>query len=362
MLFNIVPPQIVSKTNESELIVYFKNGSYIQLKGADDPDALRGAGPVGLVLDEFAEQKPDAWGVLEPIVRANGGWVWFVGTPKGRNHLYDMYVQGQMGHHEWKSWILKASTSGIISAEQLEESRKSMPGPLYNQEWECEFLEGQGQVFRGVREICTALPKKPETNKHYVMGVDVAKVTDYTVLTVYDRSNNSQVYQDRFQTLDWPFQKQKIKSVSDHYNHALVVLDATGVGDPIADDLIRAGVPVEPFKISEISKRELVEKLTIWIDQERFRMLPIEDTLLEFDNFSYELGPTGKIRYGAKTGKHDDIVMAHALAIYGLEPVTTPIKTIVTNPVRMEFLKQKRTYEKQDDWGFTPENDIIEYD
>lgn len=321
MLFGIIPKELIAKVNESELVVYFKNGSYYQLIGADNADRLRGAGPFGVVFDEMDTQKNDVWPTVEPILRANGGWAWFIGTPKGKQKLFQLYNLGQMGHPEWKSWLLKASTSGIIPAHQLAESRRTQPEAHYNQEWECEFLEGEGAVFRNVREACTAVERQPQKDHTYVMGVDLAKVQDWTVITVYDRSNNQQVYQDRFQTIEWPFQKARIQAVAERFNRALVVLDATGIGDPIADDLLRAGVAVEPFKITEQTKKDLIEKLSIWIEQKKLAMLPLDETLFEFDNFSYEIGPTGKIRYQAREGLHDDIVLAHSLAVYSLAPL-----------------------------------------
>src|SRR3990167_9749728 len=113
MLFNIVPKQVIEKTNEAELVVYFKNKSILQLKGADKPERLLGAGPVGVVLDEFAEMKAETWdSIIQPIVRANGGWCWFVGTPKGKNHLFKHYQMGLLASTEWKSFLLKASQSG----------------------------------------------------------------------------------------------------------------------------------------------------------------------------------------------------------------------------------------------------------
>ena len=68
MLFNIIPQQLIAKKNDAELIVYFKNGSIYQIKGADHPDSLRGAGPYGMVLDEFATMKKEAWDILEPFL------------------------------------------------------------------------------------------------------------------------------------------------------------------------------------------------------------------------------------------------------------------------------------------------------
>ena len=117
MLFGIIPPELVESKNESELLVKFKNGSIYQLLGADNPDRLRGAGPMGIVLDEYDTMKNDVWPVVEPILRQNGGWAWFVGTPKGKQKLYDLYNLGQTDNKEWKSWLLKASASGIITPE-----------------------------------------------------------------------------------------------------------------------------------------------------------------------------------------------------------------------------------------------------
>jgi hypothetical protein len=357
MLQRVIPPELIARKNEPELTLYLHSGNIICLKGADNPDSLRGAGPYGVIFDEFATMKYETWGIVEPILRANGGWAWFIGTPKGKNHLYTMYNKGCSGNPEWKSYLLKASLSGIVPAKELNESKESMSQALFNQEWECEFLEGEGSVFRGVRKVCDATPQKPIDGHTYVMGVDLAKVRDFTVITVYDRENNRQVYQDRFQTLEWPFQKTKIKAISDHYNNALAIIDATGIGDPIADDLTRSGVPVEPFKITEQTKKDIIEKLSVWIEQEQLHMINNPDTLLEFDNFSYEIGPTGKIRYGAPDGFHDDIVISHALAIWSLVPLTRGVVIKPKTAIQKAYEEAKQDYEEEengeelDEWG-----------
>lgn len=365
MLFNIIPKELIERTNEQELVVYFKNGSVLQLKGADEPDTLRGAGPYGVILDEFAHMKFEAWQVIEPIIRANGGWAWFIGTPKGRNHLYDFYNRGQSGHHEWKSYILKASESGVIPLDQLEESRKTSTADTFSQEYECAFLEGEGQVFRGVKEIMVGEPKEPVPNHLYVLGVDLAKSQDWTVIRVYDREDNALVYSNRFQHLEWPYQKAKIRAVAEHYNKGLVSVDATGLGDPIADDLLRSGVSVEPVKISQIVKKELIEKLSIWIEQKKFKMFYQEYALFEYENFSYTRGPTGVYHYGAPVGYHDDVVLADALAIRQLQPVINSDNVREPTPTQVAFIRAKRKYEQDndgDDSGFnqweTPTEDI----
>ena len=356
MLFEIVPEELILKKNEQELVLYFKNGSILQLKGADQPERLLGANPMGVVLDEFAEMKRETWDrIIEPIVRANNGWCWFIGTPRGKNHLYEFYNRGLQGNSEWKSWRLRASQSGIIDYQQLMNSKETMSQALFNQEWETEFLEGEGAVFKGVREAMTAAPMnpdKPEYKEHmFVMGVDLAKVTDYTVIRVYDRGTNSLVYTDRFNKIEYPFQKKKIQAIAKHYNNALCSIDATGIGDPIVDDLLRSGVAVEPFKITEQSKKELIEKLSIWIEQKKIRLLRPEFdpyALTEYDNFSYEIGPTGKVRYGARDGFHDDVVIADALAIWLLQPLFYEQPTNQDNAVRRYYQKKVLENEQYD--------------
>lgn len=321
MLFGIIPEGVIAKKNQSELSITLINGSIIKLMGADNPDRLRGAGPLGLILDEYDTMKDDVWPILQPILRQNGGWAWFVGTPKGKQKLFDLYNLGQSGNPEWKSWLLKASTSGVIDLEQLENAKNTMSQALYNQEFECDFLEGEGSVFRNVRDVCTAIPREPVSGHMYVMGVDLAKLQDYTVIVIYDRATNSQVYQARFNKIEWPFQKSKIKAIAEHYNGALIYPDATGLGDPVVDDLIREGLAVEPVKLNNQTKKEMIEKMSIWIETKKLRMLNIEETLIEFDNFSYEISQTGNIRYNAPVGFHDDIVIAHCLAVQGLFPL-----------------------------------------
>jgi Terminase RNaseH-like domain len=344
MLFRIIPEELVAKYNQQELVVYFKNGSIMQLKGADDPDALRGPGPLGIVFDEFDTMKYEAWGVMEPVLRANGGWAWFIGTYKGKKNLYRLYQRGQGDNKEWYSSMLKASESGIIDQDQLAEAKAGMSEALYAQEFECDPLEGEGIVFRGTKEIATATPHTPLPEHVYVMGVDLAKYQDWTDISVFDRQTNAEVYHDRFQQIEWPFQKKRIKAVHDHYNHALVRLDATGVGDPIADDLARDGVSVDPFKITSQSKKELIEKLVISIEQKSIRILPVQQVIDEFESFSYGLSPTGQVTYQAPQGFHDDAVISKALAIYDLFPKykvrTEPEKT----PMQQAFEKQKEEF------------------
>lgn len=82
-------PLLAKPPNESELRVDLVNGSMIRLYGADNPDALRGPYLDGVVLDEFADMKPEVWHeVVRPMLADRRGWATFIGTPKGKNEFF----------------------------------------------------------------------------------------------------------------------------------------------------------------------------------------------------------------------------------------------------------------------------------
>ena len=95
MLTQQIPPEYIAKTNETMLSINLKNGSTISLKGAEKHDNLRGRSLDFVVLDEFADMRPEAWfEVIRPSLSDRQGGALFIGTPKGRNHFYDLYGKG----------------------------------------------------------------------------------------------------------------------------------------------------------------------------------------------------------------------------------------------------------------------------
>lgn len=125
--------------HEQELRVDFPNGGRVRLYGADNYERLRGIYLDGVVPDEYGDFDPRAWSeVIRPALTDRKGWAAFIGTPKGRNHFADVWNQAQ-DNPDWYSLMLKASQTGIISAEELADARASMSEDQYNQEFECSF-------------------------------------------------------------------------------------------------------------------------------------------------------------------------------------------------------------------------------
>jgi len=117
-------PLLAKPPNESELRVDLINGSMIRLYGADNPDALRGPYLDGVVLDEFADMKPEVWNeVVRPMLADRQGWATFIGTPKGKNEFWRLYESAKKDP-AWFHMMLKASESGIIAAPELADLRR----------------------------------------------------------------------------------------------------------------------------------------------------------------------------------------------------------------------------------------------
>jgi phage terminase large subunit len=130
---------IRTAANVSELSVDLINRSRVRLFGADNPDSLRGIYLDGATLDEVADMKPRIWGeVIRPLLADRGGWATFIGTPKGKNEFHRIW-KNALSDPAWYTLLLKASQSGLVSADELAEVRKHITEDQYEQEFECSF-------------------------------------------------------------------------------------------------------------------------------------------------------------------------------------------------------------------------------
>lgn len=137
------PPEIISNLNNTDMKITVKNNSLFQLIGSDKIDSIVGTNPVGVVFSEYAVQDPNAWGFLRPILAENNGWATFISTPRGQNHLHQLY-RNALHDPLWHTQLNRASETGAIPQEVLERERKEIiqqfgTDALYQQEYECSF-------------------------------------------------------------------------------------------------------------------------------------------------------------------------------------------------------------------------------
>lgn len=148
MLLMTLPRQYIHKTNESSLTVTLLNGSTISLKGAEKPDNLRGRSLDFVVLDEFADMRPEAWfEVLRPSLSDRKGSALFIGTPKGRNHFYDLWTRGVDKESGWSSYQFTTIEGGNVSQSEIEQAKRDLDERTFNQEYQAQFVNYSGIIY-----------------------------------------------------------------------------------------------------------------------------------------------------------------------------------------------------------------------
>lgn len=163
------------KINETELSIVLKNGSTISLKGAENPDSLRGVSLSYVVIDEVAEVDETLWTeVVRPALADQEGGALFIGTPKGKgNWSYELYQIENYQPDIWKSFQFTTISGGRVSKEEIEQARKDMSEKQFRQEFLATFETFEGTVAwafereHNVREIETPL-NKPITDILYI--------------------------------------------------------------------------------------------------------------------------------------------------------------------------------------------------
>lgn len=163
-LLAALPAKWIYKINETTLTITLINKTRIELKGADNPDSLRGVGVHYLVMDEVQDIDPQAWKkVLRPTLASTGGHALFIGTPKSYNFLYELYIVGQKEENiergRWRSWQFPTMTSPFIPPEEIQAAMDDMDEKSFNQEFNASFETMSGRVYH-------AFDRKVHTGKY----------------------------------------------------------------------------------------------------------------------------------------------------------------------------------------------------
>ena len=146
-----VPQKLVNKKNEVELSLTLTNGSVIELKGAENPDTLRGVKIRGMVIDEIASIRNWDWlysEVLRPTLTDYVAPVLFISTPKGYNHFYELFNRGQDVSGEYKSWRFTSYDNPYISKEEIDHAKKELTEDTFQQEYMAQFKRYTGLVYK----------------------------------------------------------------------------------------------------------------------------------------------------------------------------------------------------------------------
>lgn len=320
-LAKVLPKEHYKVKNKPYPEIRTSGNSILQGKSAENPISLLGEELDFLVVDEAAEIDKDIWyRYLFPTTHDRNAKTIFISTPRGRNWLYHRWLEEH--NYSGATFQFPSNARPNFPEAEWKKAQEVLDKDLFAEQYLAQFVDAASSVFK-VDDIKRITNKNaledPIEGESYVMGVDLAKKEDRTIITVAKRSANRIVYIEKHNQEYYPFQKRRIITVARRYNNAEVLVDSTGVGEPIFDDLFDAGLLVEDFRFSNQSKNNLINKLRIFITEGHLTIPDDEELRQELLSINKTLTPNLSIRYSAPKGSRDDMVWSLALAVWGLD-------------------------------------------
>lgn len=310
-------------------------GGRCLFRSLDNPDNARSKTADLIVVDEAGDVIETAWAeVLYPMLMDTHGGAWLMGTPKGRNWFWREFTTASdnartMG--EWAAWQIPTLGCRIedgtlvraphpyenpnIPFEEVRAIFDRTPERTFRQEILAEFIEDGGSVFRGVRAAATARAiTHAEPGRRYLVGVDWGKSEDFTVITVLDDETGEVVRIDRFNQIDYTIQRARVVAAFEAFRPMSVVVERNSIGEPLIEELVRAGLPVQPFTTTNASKSLVIDALALAFERGDIKIPDDPVLIAELEAFEMERLPGGAFRFSAPSGMHDDCVMSLAFA------------------------------------------------
>lgn len=323
MLRQYDPAKITWDANETELRIDLANGASIWFKGADDPDNLYGEDVYGAVIDEATRVKEESWYAVRSTLTATGGPVKIIGNVRGRkNWAYRLAQRAKAGAQDmahFKLTAFDAVEGGILPMSEVDDARRTLPERVFKELYLAEPSDDGGNPF-GLDAIARNARDYLAPGPAVAYGVDLAKSVDYTVVCGLN-FGGAVCELERWQS-DWGQTRRRLIDMigadlrpGGKYRETGVpaLIDSTGVGDPIFEDLDRVIDSVEGFKFSAQSKQQLMEGLAGAFQRDEIKV-PRGWLTDELEVFEFEFRPGGTVRYSAPEGFHDDGVCGLALA------------------------------------------------
>lgn len=163
---------VISNSHINNLQIKLVNGATISLKGADRPETMRGVSLKFLVLDEYADMKPDVFEqILRPALADQKGCAMFIGTPMGRNHFYELYKYAELDDDEtYKAWHFTSYDNPLLDPDEIDIAKRSMSSYAFRQEFMASFEARGSEMFK---EDWVSFGEEPDEGDYYI-AIDLA--------------------------------------------------------------------------------------------------------------------------------------------------------------------------------------------
>jgi hypothetical protein len=334
------------RVNKHDRIIENKTtGAKLWMKTTETPESLLGKGINLAVMDEAARMDEGIWdGYIRPnLADGSKGRAFMISNPFGYNWFYNAYRMGlkdsPVKDPDYVSFKFPTALEDIdgniigtnnpaISVTELGAIKRSTPRSRWISEYLGEFKEGTGTRFKNWdRCIDDSIIiadehewfENPIEGHLYYIGVDIAKLEDFTVVCVMDRMTHRLVGFYRVNQMSWDYMRQKVLDISNRYFGGEIILDATGHGgDMFSENLMEIGANVDTeFKYTNKTKTMLIDKLSLFMERGTIRFPKIPVLIEEIRSFTYKIMESGLIKLGS--ARPDDTLNALALACWKLQ-------------------------------------------
>lgn len=328
---------VISSYSKSSHTVEFVNNSVIYFKSYQNADSARGYHISGLlVVDEASwmasdENSNDFDMIFLPMLQNHRqSKCLIISSPRGTNWFYKYYLRGQRsGRWTNKSVISFHSTyldNPFCDKNEIEELRKSLPDAIFRQEFMAEFISHAMSAFGETYKKCLQQydysTLKPSPYEKYYMGIDVGRNEDYTVATVISSISGKVVDILRIRQTTYDNIANEIVKLAKKWKPSAILCEVNGIGD-VFFELLARKIEADPNRVSPLksflttnqSKNNIVEALKIAFENGDI-IIPDDIELTdEIESFECNYSKSAHaVVYGAKSGKHDDMVMSLCIA------------------------------------------------
>jgi len=238
--------------------------------------------------------------------------------------------------------------------------QQNMTAEAYKREYLAEFTEAATSYFPQelIRQCIEHAQKialepytsieQPITKGEYYAGLDLGKLQDHSALAIIQKDNETLklVY-----THEFPLETSYTEVIAtttranQKFHLQKTLIDQTGIGEPILEELQAQGVNAEGAKLTQDAKTEILTHLKLTMEQQRLA-IPYDKRLCQqINDQQYAYTKNGKLTFNPPPNTHDDQLWALALATYAAKTETTPKLWIIakTNKgkAKLQTLRQK---------------------
>ncbi|RJX15213.1 hypothetical protein CW703_07165 [Candidatus Bathyarchaeota archaeon] len=321
-------------------VIRFRNGSMI-VALPNSPNLLRGYTAHMVICDEAAFFRDDEtvfYNVLYPMLSTTDGYLIVSSTPWSTDSVfYRMFQDEGFSKHivTWRDVV----EAGLIKKEFIDEMRKTLPFERFEREFEARFTEETDSYFpRGLIIQCIDSELnyynfEDKVKGNFYVGVDLGKKVDYSVVSVVDKQDEDirLIHIRRF-PLETPYASVigYVKMICDRYQTVnKVLVDQTGVGEYIVEDMKNSGLPnVEGINLTNPKKQEILGFLKQQMQNKKLKIPYDSELIAEINIEKFKLSKDGSIKFYHPEGAHDDRLWSLALAVFAIRRLQEKIEII----------------------------------